>query len=159
MNRLIAAAALVVATLSTAQAADDTINIKGVYIGMPAAEAKAIDLTTIAGIRNKYAPVANPLKGEHSVTGVIFFFDSSDFPTMLAAVRTKYPAIKCEESAVGNAMGAKFTQVECELKSGDVLLTLNRYVSDIKTSVLALDSQSALDARAAADAAKKAADL
>lgn len=124
----------------------ETVDIKGLHLGMKKEE-----------IINKFGPL--PLK-EFTIGGVqsmfdlnfyddfyenkldrfIFFFEADSFNEVLQAVKLKYPALKCVDSTVSNAMGASFKQTICELQDQLGTLTLKRFVSDISTSVLNLSS-------------------
>ena len=123
------------------------IEIKGLYLGMPESEAEQkIDVAppdkfTIAGVPSKYENTNARLDfHESKLDEFMFFFDSGSFDDVLRAVKSKYPALQCAGSTVSNAMGASFKQVNCILQDHIGTLTLDRFVSDISTSVLCLTS-------------------
>ena len=120
------------------------IQIKGLWIGMDESEIEEkfgapIKAFSIAGVEGKYS--TTPLEFENNkLESLIFFFDAKSFDDVLAAVKSKYPEMQCKDSSVGNAMGASFTQVKCNLRRGKVTLDLSRFVNDITTSSLCLYS-------------------
>lgn len=132
--------------LSSTVAYAQVIEIKGLYIGMTKEEVEAkigplpVRNFTIAGVHNKYRTFA-PMFHDGKLDSFYFFFSPSSFDEVVSAVREKYPSLKCESSAVSNAMGATFKQTDCRLQDDLGTLTLSRYVSDISTSVLGLMSE------------------
>ena len=144
------------------KAAGPVVEIKGLRLGMPEAEAAAIYRAmpdvTVAGASPKFAEDPNPLglKYENgALSQLVFFFAPADFDQVRSALKTKYPSLKCETSSVNNRAGAKFTQEECKLASGDTMLSLSKFVNDIQTSALTMMSIKKLTD--SADARQKAA--
>ena len=133
----------------TGAALSQTLDIKGLRIGISKddVEQKTPMLAdfTIAGVRSKYehSPVSLEYR-EDKLDQMFFFFDPSGFDEVLGAVREKYPRMTCENSEVGNAMGAKFKQVQCSVQDSNSVLQVTRFVGDIRTSALTLMSKRAL---------------
>jgi hypothetical protein len=130
-----------------------SIEIKGLRVGMTKAEVQKKFPTwknfTIAGVPNKYESLTFNIEYQDDrLNQFTFFFDAASFETVLEAIREKYPATKCKTSKVGNAMGAKFEQVQCLMSDSESVLELLRYVGDIQTSMLSLISKKALDDQA-----------
>lgn len=97
---------------------------------------------TIAEVPGKYTH--SPMHVEYfeeRLDFLLFFFNAPNFPSVLAAVKEKYPGLICEDSQVGNAMGATFTQTNCALEDAESILRITRFVSDIRTSSLSLTSK------------------
>lgn len=146
MKALPVLAALV---LSHSAAAADTIDIKGIRLGMSQLDIQELHGTlplrdfTIGGVRSKYSVSPDFLDGKMQVLRI--FFDASGFDQVRSAVRTKYPDLACADSDVTNAMGTRFTQTECHLKGNDGILTLRRFSSTISTGSLSLISNEELD--------------
>lgn len=130
-----------------------SIEIKGLHVGMPKAEVQEKFPTwkdfTIAGVRSKF--VLTPVSIEYrddKIDKLTFFFDSSSFETVLGAIKEKYPETICKSTQVRNAMGATFEQIQCLLKGGESDLLLSRYISDIRTSMLAVASKKSQEEQA-----------
>lgn len=136
---------LVASMLLSGAARAQGIEIKGLRIGMTKEEVEqkigslpARDFT-IAGARSKY-PFA-PKFYDGKLDSFSFFFESGKFEEVVSAVKEKYPDLKCDDSVVTNAMGGSFAQVRC-IKADELgALYLSRFVSDIKTSSLAMLSE------------------
>lgn len=96
---------------------------------------------TIAEIRGKHEFSSTSAKYDDNekLESFIFIFSPTDFPTMLEAVKEKYPKLTCRNSTVNNAFGAKFMDTNCTFKDKKSILQLHRYV-DLETSTLSLSS-------------------
>ena len=136
--------------LLTSNVYGQTIEIKGLSIGLSKAEVEqkfpSWSGFTIAGASAKYPH--SPLETSYvdgKLDSLFFFFEEDSFAVVLAAVKQKYPNISCVESQVGNAMGAKFTQIECTISDRLSTLQLTRFISDIWTSSLTLTSRRLLE--------------
>jgi hypothetical protein len=123
------------------------IEIKGLYIGMPKEDFKkqfpTLNSFTIAGVYSKFKST-NPINIKYrngKIDDLGFFFESENFQTVLSAVKEKYPELSCETSEVSNGAGIKFSQVKCTLEDSESILTLNRFIGDINTSMLNLTSK------------------
>jgi hypothetical protein len=135
----------ILAALQCGYAYSQKIEIKGLRLGMTTEEAEAkvgpmpLLNFTIAGVPGKYAD-SSPDFHDGKLDSFAFYFDSAHFDDVFAAVKSKYPALRCVKSKVVNALGASFTQLDCHLrdKTGD--LTLTRFINDINTSGLSLRS-------------------
>ena len=125
------------------------IEFKGLHLGMSRAEVqkKAGPLPlkdfTIAGVGSKYSTIELRFH-EDKLDSLAFLFHANRFDDVLEAVRAKYPALECKNTTVTNAIGGSFTQTDCTLKDMLGTLTLTRFVSDIRTSVLSLTSDRAI---------------
>jgi hypothetical protein len=134
-----------VAALQCGNANSQKIEIKGLRLGMTNAEVEAkvgpLPLTnfTVAGASSKYTD-ASPEFYEGKLDSFSFYFNAEQFDDVLGAVKSKYPALRCVKSKVANAMGASFTQVNCQLRDTKGALHLTRFVNDISTSSLTLTS-------------------
>ncbi len=137
------------------------IEIKGISLGMSkdkfdnTIDRSGVEDFTIGGVKSKYP---NPLSDanftlfyDNKLDQFVFLFDSSKFEDVLSAVKTKYPEIKCVDSEISNAMGAKFNQVTCILKGDNGDLGVNKFSNDIKTSGLILHSNRLLKKALAKD--------
>lgn len=150
--RFRAVLALLVVTFPLSAIAQ-SIEIKGLYVGMTKAEVQEKFPTwkdfTIAGVRSKHEHTPVNIKyRDDKLDQFMFFFNSSSFETVLGAIKEKYPKTVCESTQVGNAMGATFDQIQCSLKDKESILQLSRYVSDIRTSVLSIMSNKSLEEQA-----------
>jgi hypothetical protein len=146
MKRLIAMALLLG---FAAPAFSQSVEIKGLSVGMTKAEVQDLFPTwkgfTVAGVPSKYPSVSVlPKYHEDRLDQLMFFFNPDSFATVLDAVKSKYPNLKCVDSKVGNAMGAQFSQVECTMGDSSSVLQLTRFVGDINTSGLSLLSRRSL---------------
>lgn len=135
-----------IAAISSFSASADPIELKGLQVGMTKEEVNkkfpSFEGFTIAGVSSKYS--STPVKIEYrdnKLDFLLFFFDSENFSTVLAAVKEKYPELKCIDSEVSNGMGAKFSQVDCTLSDSVSTLSLSRFVSDVQTSSLTIISK------------------
>ena len=126
------------------------IEIKGITIGMPMQDYKAIIATngdaffSIGGVTGK-SPM--PPMFEHregKLDSFVFFFEPQEFSRVLEAVKSKYPSMGCKNSEVQNRMGASFPQVECVLAGTNSTLRVSKYAGDITTSMLSLTSKERL---------------
>jgi hypothetical protein len=121
------------------------IEIKGLRMGMPESEAKSIiDKNGGITIAEVYADYYNLAYHEGKLDKFSFLFKSSEFDSVLGAVKEKYPSLKCSDSTVSNAMGASFDQTECNLISSEAAMVLIRR-ADVKTSALIISSKRLLD--------------
>lgn len=133
-------------TLYTVSFAETEIEIKGVKIGMDKELCEKITTSnmttdfTIAGIYaiSKFYPVTLDFNGD-KLDRFTFLFNSSDFDTMLDAVKSKYTDLKCVDSVVTNNFGAEFDNKNCQLQNTTTVLNLIKYI-DLKTSALSLTS-------------------
>lgn len=121
------------------------IEIKGLAVGMTEEEvataSRAQGEFTVGAVASKYSHSDVSLKFfEGRLDTLYFFFAPAGFSDVLAAVKSKFPAIKCSESKTQNRMGAQFLQVECELKQAGASLSIRRLAGDIETSSLSLIS-------------------
>jgi hypothetical protein len=127
----------------TARAQD--IEIKGLRLGMTKQEVQKkigrlpVLNFTIAGVEGIDGPFS-PEFYQGKLDSFVFLFDPRDFDEVLSAVKGKYPALTCENSTVTNAMNARFTQTQCNLRDKQGALQLSRYVLNISTSALSLVS-------------------
>lgn len=110
---------------------------------------------TIAGvnIRNMIVTVSND-----SVDMIYLIFDSGSFEQVRDALREKYPKLKCQRSDVSNAMGARFDQQECDVRSVNGTISLSQRSGKVTESSLSMYSDTAL-ARISRDRKKNASDL
>lgn len=136
---------IALALLLPFSANSQTIEIKGIQIGLPKeqVEQKApdSDAFTIAGVKSKFDMIPYSTKYRDGLLDrFAFYFHSRSFENVLGAVKEKYPKISCVSSPVGNAMGASFEQIQCSLKGTDSILELRRYAGVIDTSALTLTS-------------------
>ncbi len=121
MKKILLVLMVVIAVYSPDFSFAKDIEIKGISIGMLEEKFKedyglsySDNLQMkIAGIWCKYPVITKWHKGK--LDAIMFSFESKDFENMLSAIKSKYPKIKCENSKVGNAMGASFTQTTCGL--------------------------------------------
>ncbi|MHB1351067.1 MAG: hypothetical protein ACYCYR_14520 [Desulfobulbaceae bacterium] len=140
---------IVTITIIPTFASAQTIELKGLKIGMHRAEVEKKYPTwadfTIAGVKtdSDHGPMVEYY--EDKLDCFIFSFDSDNFNSVKEAVNHKYPDISCENSIVNNAMGANFEQISCELKYNESSLYLTRFGNDVTSSLLALTSQRWLD--------------
>lgn len=126
--------------------AETDIEIKGIRVGMSKEAYKQIvtgqSNFTIAGINSMYGqPKGSALNfdKEGNLDSFMFFFDSTEFSAMRAAITDKYPEIKCDNKIVTNAYNAKYNDIVCSLSDKPGILELKKFVN-LKTSVLALRS-------------------
>jgi hypothetical protein len=121
------------------------IEIKGVMIGMTPEELEAkvgrmpIKNFTIGGVEGNYDFKTNFHKGQ--LDRFLFFFHSSRFDELVAAVKGKYPELECENSTVSNRMGAKFQQTVCVLNDELTSLSITRFSGDVRTADLDMVSK------------------
>lgn len=127
------------------------LELKGIRLGMSQFDLQdlhgqlPLQGLTIAGITSKY-PI-NPDFLDGRLEQFEFFFDSSEFNRMLVAVQKKYPTLKCTNSRVATVAGVRLIQTECALNGKDGTLSLNRFVSDVSTSVLTMTSREVIERR------------
>ena len=145
--------AVIIAVIVPISAMAQLIEIKGLRVGMTKAEVQEKFPTwkdfTIAGVRSKFEHLPVTIKyREDQLDQLMFIFSSASFQPVLAAVKEKYPGIKCETSQVGNSIGATFEQIHCSMEDQDSVLQLSRYLSDVRTSMLTLVSKRWLDEQA-----------
>jgi len=123
------------------------IDIEGLHVGMAKADVQERFPTwsgfTIAGVSGTYTPVSVDYRDE-ILDQLLFTFNANSFATIVAAVKEKYPAMTCETTRLGNAIGATFDQVSCSLRDSVSVLRLVRYV-DI--SLLSLESKRLIEER------------
>lgn len=139
---------LISIALALASAASLSQDIKGIRIGMTRADVdelftwKAFENFTVAEVGSKYreGPILK-YDMDGKLEHFMFVFNSDNFDAVKSAFAQKYPKMKCNSSKVGNAMGAKFAQVNCEYKD----LSLTRFLNDIDTSVVSLSNNAALE--------------
>lgn len=123
------------------------IEIKGITIGMPMSEYKAIIANngdssfSIGGVTAKspMPPLFDHRDGK--LDNFAFMFKPEGFTSILDAVKGKYPSISCINSEIQNRIGASFSQVECVLDGTDSVLRISKYAGDITTSILMLQSK------------------
>ncbi len=147
MSRVRSVALLVFAacTLLSASVYAQNIEIKGLRLGMTKEEVEEkigrlpVRDFTIAGVREEYGNFA-PQFYDGKLDSLHFFFDSRRFDHVVSAVNEKYPSFACKDNAVTNAMGATFTQTRCTLRDELGNLHMSRFTSDIRRSVLNLQS-------------------
>jgi len=122
---------------------NDNIEIKGVRLGMTKAEFKSLRLDdfSVGGVRGKNGNGVKTQFRAGQLDLFMFFTESSDFGDLLTAVKTKYPALKCNNSSIQNKLGASFEQTECKLNYANGELVLIKYISSLDTSVLSLISK------------------
>lgn len=152
---------LLVASVSWPAMASGEVMLKGIYIGMPEQEYMFL----VPGRSGGYGGTTSRPSGSFTLAdirgwanaefkdGVLVFwafeYGSSNHEQMRDALQSKYP-LKCNRSVVQNNMGASFDQESCNYASGDSLLTLDRYSSNINESSLLLASREYLrEAKAA----------
>lgn len=134
-------------------AEQNSIDIKGIYIGMTKTELTALHPNligfTVAGVQNKHRtmPPAYDFK-EGKLYYFAFFFDARSFNTVLSAITSKYPHVNCENSPVTTPMGAEYTQTICQVEGPDSVLSVRRFVSNVTTAGLMLASKKMLQERA-----------
>lgn len=125
------------------------INIKGIYIGMTKDEFNDkfanIDLNnfTIGGAPNKYAeqPLDPEYDKNNKLVRFVYFFHPNFFDDVKFALKNKYPALKCNNSSVSNAMGASFQQIICTIDDNISMLAIKRFAGDINTSGISISSK------------------
>jgi hypothetical protein len=140
-------ARLVVAaiTFSCGAAWAQTIEIKGLSVGMSQADFEQkfgpspLRDFTIADVPSKYKKVDFFFR-EERLDSFNFYFAEDDFEHLLDALRAKYPKLRCQQSPVTNLFGARLAQVECGIKDKLGGLSLTRFVNDVNTSGLTLYS-------------------
>jgi len=133
-----------------AQVLGQSLDIKGVRIGMTEAEVNErignAREFTIGGVTSKNPDRPVGLKyHEGKLDYLAFYFDAKDFSRVQEAVKDKYPSIDCSSSTVTNAMGAKFEQVTCLIADSESSLGLRRFSLDIRTSSIILTSKRLFD--------------
>jgi len=119
------------------------ISIKGIDVGADKASVVAITGTersfvrgfTVAGINGDMALSYR----DNRLDMAMYVFDPSYFITMKEAYAQKYTQLKCEDSDVQNAMGAKFVQTICRYQDEEAALELTRYM-DLRRSSLKIVS-------------------
>ena len=141
-------------TLSVAQTTTDVneFEIKGIKLGMT--EEELIPLIgnrirpqdfSIAGVKARTPPAIFDEFIDGKLSSFTFLFSANSFYTVVIALREKYREIRCVETEVQNRMGAKFTQEDCKLSSNSGVLTIQRYYTDLNTSVLKMRSHETLE--------------
>jgi hypothetical protein len=138
-----------IALFSSANAAQEPkISIKGIEIGFSKAEVANITGTQerfARGFRvgGVYGDMALTY-GNSGLSLAMFVFNSGNFITMKEAYTEKYKEMKCTDSEVQNAMGAKFEQTTCIYKDSQGLIELVKYM-DIRRSSLKIKSNEKIE--------------
>ncbi|MEJ7929879.1 hypothetical protein WG922_07835 [Ramlibacter sp. AN1015] len=130
-------------------ASAQTIEIKGIYLGMPEADFKQLHPNlngfTVAGIQSKYSTPYVYFK-DGVLDSFSFYFTANGYDDVRAALLTKYSSqFQCEEEIVSTRAGASFKQERCRSDSPAGSVTLSRFVSDISTSSLSMMSRRLID--------------
>lgn len=151
---------MVVAMALPALTAAQVLDLKGLKIGMSKAEVQERFPTwndfTIGGVRSKFTHIPLNIKyQDDKLEQLMFLFNSASFQQVLDALKEKYPALKCEASKVGNAMGASFEQVQCSIEDQESVLQLFRFLSDVRTSMLILESKKSINEKIEKEKQKK----
>jgi hypothetical protein len=96
---------------------------------------------TIAEINSIYEfrPASIEYDENNKLESFRFTFSSRNFSTMLTAIKDKFPKLKCKNSTVSNAYGAKFNDINCNFSNSKTVLKLTKYI-DLDTSVLTMKS-------------------
>lgn len=124
---------MVLALFSCASYAQDPkISIKGIEIGLTQAE-----VANITGTQSRYI-TGFRVGGVHGDIGysfsagklslAMFRFNSGNFQIIKEAYTEKYKEMKCTDSEIQNAMGAKFEQTTCIYKDDQGIIELEKYV-------------------------------
>ena len=119
------------------------ISIKGIDIGADKASVIAITGTERSFVRGfNVAGVTGDMALSYlnsKLDMAMYVFDPSYFITIKEAYGQKYTQLKCEDSNVQNAMGAKFVQTICKYQDEEAVLELTRYM-DLRRSSLKIVS-------------------
>ena len=145
---LLAAALSCVALTVAAQ--DAVLEIRGLRIGMTQDEVVEMYPNwadfTVAGTRAKFPNMPVTIKyHENKLDQFTYFFASDGFDSLMSAFKEKYPALSCKNSKIGNAMGATYEQIQCDLTDSNSVIRMSKYVSDSRTSLLSLNSKRIVD--------------
>lgn len=127
------------------------IDIKGIRLGLT--EAELIDqfgaTQELGGFRVRHFTVGGASSRNSGLELILddgklgeayLIFYSSSFDSVLTAVRSKYPSLRCTNGIVRTGYGVTHQQTECSLKDRRGVLLLTRFLSDIDTSFLTLQS-------------------
>jgi hypothetical protein len=130
-------------TRDQARGTPRSIEIKGIYIGMPEEELHKKGINgdsfgegtesgprgstfTIAGVSGGFLGPSLEYR-DGKLDKFEFTFESADFQRVLDAVRHKYPQLACNTSALMNRHGARYQQINCSMTDGKSNLYLCRY--------------------------------
>lgn len=132
--------------LASFAAAAQTVDVKGIRIGMTKAEFNQLYPNgipkdwTIAGVSSKFRHSSIDVKFHNGILDTaLFFFDASEFEQIRNALSSKYPKLNCRKTPVQTRMGANFSQEECGINNGE--LNLVKFLGDITTGALIMESQ------------------
>lgn len=147
--------ACVACVACVAASAAPPIEVKGLQIGMTEEQIVAAigSMTprglTIAGVPSFYAdnhrlpldPGVEIQMEDGKLARFTFLFKARYFEPLQQTFSEKYPAMRCSDSSVTTGSGARLTQTECELQDAQSRLSVRRFVGDINTAGLVLESR------------------
>lgn len=129
-------------------AQEPKISIKGIEIGLTQAEVANITGTQEKFIRGfKVGGVSGDIFLSFSADRLglaMFRFNSGNFTIIKEAYAEKYKQMKCTDSEVQNAMGARFEQTTCTYKDDQGIIELEKYVK-INQSQLKIKSKERIE--------------
>jgi hypothetical protein len=140
----IIASLTLLATICSATAFAQGIEIKGLRLGMTKTEIEnkfgklPINNFTIADVPGKFPVRLEFYEGK--LDELMFFFAPNSFNDVRKAVVSQNPEIKCTDSTVTSPRGESYKQVNCRLADKLGTLRLDRFVMDVNTSGLTLTS-------------------
>lgn len=147
MNKFVVIMAIAIYSC-TANAQYTKISIKGVEIGLSKSGVADITGTNRSFVRGfEVAGVSGDLALGYGMNGLnlaMFVFSSRNFLSVKEAYAEKYNEMKCTDSEVQNAMGAKFEQTVCVYKNNQGILELVKYM-DLNQSSLKMKSIEKID--------------
>jgi len=135
---------ILLATICSATAFAQGIEIKGLRLGMTKAEiekkfgALPINDFTIADVPGKFPVRLEFYEGK--LDELMFFFSSKSFNEVRKAAISKNPELKCTDSTVTSPAGKSYNQVNCKMADQLGILRVDRFVRDIDTSAVTLTS-------------------
>lgn len=178
MRKTLFMSSLVLCAAVAHSQASEPLDIKGFWLGMPQAEAVAKGslecmrlpgttktscskswrvrndaVDTIAGVPTTWFNLG--ILPNETVGSIYVTFAADQFAKVRAALESKYPTLRCENSVVQNRAGASFDQVSCEMKQGGNYLQLEKRSSKVDSSALSVISAEQFKELEQSEAARK----